>query len=73
MVTYPEITRTDSGGGNNPFTLDSSTGAVSVTGANLDYETDSSYTLSITARDGGGSNAMEAQATLTITVLVRAL
>ena len=70
QVSYPTITRTDSTDPNDhPFTLDSSSGAVSVLSSGLNHTIDTSYELRITARDGGTPH-MESFATLSVTVLV---
>ena len=62
------ITRTNSTDANDhPFTLDSSSGSVSVLSSGLDHTVDDSYELRVTARDGGN---MESFATLSVTVLV---
>ena len=65
QVTYTSITSET--GGSHPFTLNPASGAVSVNG--LNYETEPSFTLTITAEDGGmPSNTAEAK--LYVTVLV---
>ena len=59
-LTYALGTTADDG----HFAIDSSTGQLSTQGA-LDYETDDSYTITVTATDGGGLTASIA---VTITV-----
>ena len=65
-VTY-SIT---SGNTANKFTLDSTTGIITLTGA-LDYETATSYSLVITATDDGNSDTTTKTNTATITINVQ--
>ncbi|XP_035824656.1 protocadherin Fat 3 [Aplysia californica] len=53
--------------GGTPFSVDSGTGVVRVA-ANLDYETDTSYSLVIRARDKSTATRSVAEQTITVTV-----
>ena len=54
----------ETGNGDGKFAMDGSSGAITTAGA-LDYETDSSYTLTVQADDGNGGTAT---ATVNVTV-----
>ena len=58
-----------SGNDDNAFAIDSTTGVITLTGA-LDYETDTSRTLEITATDAGNSDTNTNKNTATITINV---
>ena len=45
---------TEAGGGTGPFSIDQSTAAIRLS-SSLDYETKTSYVITVVATDGGGS------------------
>ena len=45
---------TEAGGGTGPFSIDQSTAAIRLS-SSLDYETKTSYAITVVATDGGGS------------------
>ncbi|KAK2185389.1 hypothetical protein NP493_238g00006 [Ridgeia piscesae] len=61
IVSY---SMTEAGGGTGPFSIDQSTAAIRLS-SSLDYETKTSYVITVVATDGGGS-----QGTGTLTVSV---
>ena len=64
---------TDAAGFKEVFDLDASTGEITVkSGASIDYESDSSYSITVSATDGeDASGAAESEATTDATVSVR--
>ena len=50
MICYS----TEAGGGTGPFSIDQSTAAIRLS-SSLDYETKTSYVITVVATDGGGS------------------
>ena len=71
-LTY-SVGGTDAAGFKEVFDLDASTGEITVkSGASIDYESDSSYSITVSATDGeDASGAAESEATTDATVSVR--
>ena len=71
-LTY-SVGGTDAAGFKEVFDLDASTGEITVkAGASIDYESDSSYSITVSATDGeDASGAAESEATTDATVSVR--
>ena len=72
FLTY-SVGGTDAAGFKEVFDLDASTGEITVkSGASIDYESDSSYSITVSATDGeDASGAAESEATTDATVSVR--
>ena len=53
-MVYSQVILTEAGGGTGPFSIDQSTAAIRLS-SSLDYETKTSYVITVVATDGGGS------------------